>query len=211
MLASLPPHFWFLDHKKWKRLSVHVPPASGIFKVLLPKWHHFMMSHDGVTSHHRPRFCYHPIQIRRIARKSHFLTWWTYPLTYDLDHRTWPRYGPGWPTRKISFTYIKQFGRENADTHRHMHNSITLNADAGGNKSTSSRQRIEGLKMFVSPLAHALWNAIAVTWCISNSFVYVFLPKCSWVLWKSDQLCDPVSGFVDWHEYDCFTGLILCT
>ncbi len=36
--------------KVWKRLSVHAPPASDIFKVLLPKWRHFVMSHEGVTS-----------------------------------------------------------------------------------------------------------------------------------------------------------------
>ncbi len=32
------------------RLSLHAPPASGILKLILPKWFLFVTSHDGVTS-----------------------------------------------------------------------------------------------------------------------------------------------------------------
>ena len=41
-------------------------------------------------------------KVSRIVRKSHFLTCWPWPLTYDLDHHTWPRYDLGWCPCKIS-------------------------------------------------------------------------------------------------------------
>ena len=56
--------------KKWKRLSIHAPPAPGIFKVLLPKWRHLVTLHDGVTSSYditrRP-------DITRYARVLHYV------------------------------------------------------------------------------------------------------------------------------------------
>ena len=51
-------------------------------------WHHMM-------SWHRPTFCIWPSkaeQVSKIAPKSYFPTWWSWALTYDLDHQLHPKY-----------------------------------------------------------------------------------------------------------------------
>ncbi len=49
--------------------------------------------------------------------KNVFLTWWPWPLTYDLDLRTWPRYPSTWPSCKNSGPYVCPFTCE-SETHR---------------------------------------------------------------------------------------------
>ncbi len=79
------------------------------------------------------------------ALKSHFLTSWLWPLTYDLADQTWPRYGPGKSPCKISCPYVKRFTCESAhrhtdrrtDTHTHGSDSMTSTANAGGNNVQS--------------------------------------------------------------------------
>ena len=86
------------------------------------RWHH-RMSYDvmwrHMTSHHKPSGC--TLKSYPYAPKSQFLTLWPWPLTYDLAHRTWPRYGPGRPLCKISYPYVTRFNCESAhrrtDTH----------------------------------------------------------------------------------------------
>ncbi len=71
-----------------------------------------------------------------------FLSGWPWPLTYDLDLRTCPRYHQGQSMYQISWPYAKRFSRESAinwQTDRHTHTDgsvfITSTADAGGNKT----------------------------------------------------------------------------
>ncbi len=52
-------------------------------------------------------------------QKSHFLTWWPWPLTYDLDHRTHVRYRQGQSLHQILGPYIKRFRRERAEWQTH--------------------------------------------------------------------------------------------
>ena len=63
-----------------------------------------------------------------------FLTWWPWPLTYDLDLWTWPRYPSTWPTHQRSGLYVCPFSRESVhrqtDTHTQtmsklLHPSLT--------------------------------------------------------------------------------------
>ncbi len=56
-------------------------------------------------------------------KKSRFSTWWPWPLTYDLGHRTWPRYYPDTPLCQIWCLYVKRFSCERAEwrTHGHTH------------------------------------------------------------------------------------------
>ncbi len=61
-----------------------------------------------------------------------------WPLIYDLDHRTRPRFHQCQSLYQFWCPYIKRFGRESADytqTDRHTNgtDSITSTADAGGN------------------------------------------------------------------------------
>ncbi len=51
-------------------------------------------------------------------KKNVFLTWWPWPLTYDLDLdlRTWPRYPSAWPCQN-SGLYVCPFTCE-SETHR---------------------------------------------------------------------------------------------
>ena len=68
------------------------------FKDLLPNdvilwchmraWHRVVASQDVLTSHDRPWICIMPLKSEKvcgIARLSHFLTWWPWPLTIELD------------------------------------------------------------------------------------------------------------------------------
>ncbi len=144
------------------RVKMKMPKRSRnaeYYEVLLPKSRRFVMSHDGVMScgdviwhsdiTQEAMILYHAIQIRKRP-----LIWWPWPLTYDLDLQTWPRYEPGWPTCKISWPNIKRFSRESNElqththththahtrththtcthTHTHRTDSITSTADAGG-------------------------------------------------------------------------------
>ena len=64
------------------------------------------------------RLCYFlvaTIHYNTFHSKKRFLTW-TWPLTYDLDLRTWPRYSPIWPSIQNSGPYVCPFIRE-SETH----------------------------------------------------------------------------------------------
>ncbi len=49
--------------------------------------------------------------------KKIFLTWWPWPLTYDLDLQTWPTYPSTWPTWRNSGLFVCPFGCESGNTH----------------------------------------------------------------------------------------------
>ncbi len=51
----------------------------------------------------------------------HFLTWWPWPLTYDLDLWTWPRYSSTGHTHQKSCPYVCPFSRESGNTHTDRH------------------------------------------------------------------------------------------
>ncbi len=56
-----------------------------------------------------------------------FLTQWPWPLIYDLDLQTWPRYLSTWPPCQKSSPSVCLFVREsgNRQTHRQCQNSYT--------------------------------------------------------------------------------------
>ncbi len=54
------------------------------------------------------------------SHRKTFLTWWPWPLTYDLDLRTWARYPSTWPTCQNAGLYVCPFGRE-SETDRQNH------------------------------------------------------------------------------------------
>ncbi len=58
-----------------------------------------------------------------ISKKSHFSTWWQWPLTYDLDLQTHMRYWQCQTPHQILGSYVKRFSRELNDrqTHRQTH------------------------------------------------------------------------------------------
>ena len=119
---------------EWKRLSIHLPPASTFLKSFCPNdvilwchmtgWRHAVTVHDFLTSHCSPGFCIMPLNQKQVSRTAgnHIfspgdLDLW--PITLPWLHRTWPRYGQGWPTCKISCWYVNRFSCESTDTHRH--------------------------------------------------------------------------------------------
>ena len=55
-----------------------------------------------------------------LIEKKFFFTWWPWPLTYDLDLRTWPRYPSTWPPCQNSGPYVCLFTRE-SETHTQTH------------------------------------------------------------------------------------------
>ncbi len=62
---------------------------------------------------------------------KHFLTSWPWPLTYDLDLLTWPRYPSTWLPCQNSSSHVCSFGREsgNRQTHRHTQGVKTITPD----------------------------------------------------------------------------------
>ncbi len=87
----LPSWFQMWLYQVWKRLSVHAPPESVIFKSFRPNDIFFegMMSYFDVTwrPRHGQGFAPCPSNQRKIswiARKSYFLTWWPWPLTLTI-------------------------------------------------------------------------------------------------------------------------------
>ncbi len=63
---------------------------------------------------------FQPLSIRLKYLKT-FLTWWPWPLTFDLDLRTWPRYPSIWPTYQNSGLYVCPFKQESGNRHTHTH------------------------------------------------------------------------------------------
>ncbi len=58
--------------------------------------------------------------------KKTFLTWWPWPLTYDPDLQTWPRYFSTRPACQNSGPYVCPFGRERGNTHTDRHTMSKL-------------------------------------------------------------------------------------
>ncbi len=123
--GSFPLSSIFMTNKNENTWAfMHLPRRT--FYVLSPKWCHFVMSRDGVTSGRevtwRPdiipwaKVLYHAIQISTklstIGLNHNFSIRWPWPLTYDLDHHTWSRCGLGRCLCKISCPHIKRFSRE---------------------------------------------------------------------------------------------------
>ena len=81
-------------------------------------------------------------RIKFITSSSHYLTWWPWPLTYDLDLWSWPRYSSTWPTYQKSGPYVCPFAREigSRQTHtqidRQCQNYV---ADAGCKKEIGKK------------------------------------------------------------------------
>ena len=78
-------------------------------------WHHtiIVIGHYFVSCHSNQK------KVSRIARKSYFLIWWPWPLIYDLDLQTCPKYDPGWLTCKMLCPYVKRFSHESAELQTH--------------------------------------------------------------------------------------------
>ncbi len=100
--------------------TIHIIMVSNISQLLLAS--SSLCSPIYLSSSIRPK-----------TPLKHFLTSWPWPLTYDLDLWTWPRYPSTWPTHKKSGPYVCPFSRESGNTHRHTDNvkTITPVADAG--------------------------------------------------------------------------------
>ncbi len=80
-----------------------------------------------------------------------FLTSWLWPLTYDPDLYTWPRYPTTWPPCQNSSLYVCPFGREigNRHTDGQTHDFKTITP----NKSQTWGVTIFKLFAFASALA----------------------------------------------------------
>ena len=58
-----------------------------------------------------------------------FLTSWPWPLTYDLDLQTWPRYSSTWSPCQNSSLYVCPFGRESGNRHADTGDVKTITPD----------------------------------------------------------------------------------
>ena len=67
------------------------------------------------------------------ATKGRFWAWWPWPLTYDLELRTWPRYLQPWPACQNSSLYVCSFGQDSetdGGTHRHTDRQTDIRTQA---------------------------------------------------------------------------------
>ncbi len=85
---------------------------------------------------------------------EHFWTSWPWPLTYDLDLWTWPRYPSTWRPCQISSLYVSPFSRESeTDGHTDTHTQTmpkllhpTRLRDVGCNKTGPPWKWLENLE-----------------------------------------------------------------
>ncbi len=86
-------------------------------------WRHVTLWRHGLTSYdvlcHGREILQNQNHLK--FRNSRFSTWWPWPLTYDLDLQTHPRYYQGQCLHQILGPYVKRFSRESVHRHTHRH------------------------------------------------------------------------------------------
>ncbi len=95
---------------------------SPSLSLFLPKWRHSITSCDIIMPR-RDIMWQHMLwqSESTLANPSEtvksrlFSRWWSWPLTYDLDLQTRPRYLQCQSSCRILGLYVKEFGRESAD------------------------------------------------------------------------------------------------
>ncbi len=119
--------------------------------------------------------------------KGRFWAWWPWPLTYDLNLRTWPRYLCPWPTCQNSGLYVCSFGQD-SETDWHMdtqtmpkllHPPLMRGVK---NADTLSTPRIIGLTVIF--LGCFLWTAVEAGTSVNlgRFHLYQSLPHCNTVM-----------------------------
>ncbi len=128
----------------------------------------------------------------------HFLALWPWPLTYDLDLWTWPRYHQAWSTCQYSGLYVRPFGQDSetdGQIHRQKDNAKTITpfADAGCKYDiTKVTHRIFSLLLWETVLH--LWSPIR--WEISKQkhILRPWLRNYNWFSMFSNPAADAVGN-----------------
>ena len=103
----------------WKRLRINgLPVSCPLCQKSFPKtanditmWHQMASQHHTMLSQN---IIWHDkVNLRR------FFTWWPWPLTYDLEHRTHPKSYQGPPLCRNLRPFVTRFSRERADRGKH--------------------------------------------------------------------------------------------
>ena len=121
---------------------------------------------------------------------KHFLTSWPWPLTYDLDLQTWPRYPSTWPTYRNSSLYVCPFGRESGNryTHRQTHDVKIIRPDTSQTRGVITLADLPDL----CPLkfSQKLWVSLYVrdvgvpySWFSAGLASHILLLKPCWGLY----------------------------
>ncbi len=108
---------------------LHLLWPAGCFDVMwhcdVIQWGHMTSRHHAMTSH--DVMCQTigqglvSVNSNKKTLKKTFLTWWPWPLTYDLEHQNCPRCHQGQSLYQISWPYIKRFSCESANRQTHWH------------------------------------------------------------------------------------------
>ena len=104
--------------------------------------------------------------MKKKSWKSRFLTWWPWPLTYDLHHRSHPRYDQGQSLNQLLWSYDTRFSCESTNrqtdrqTDRHTDGTvfITSTANAGGNLKNQCLPHIQQSMTQVLDPPSPLWQ-----------------------------------------------------
>ncbi len=86
--------------KKNTKVLLHLPRPAGCSDVMwccdVMSRYHMMSRRHAMTSHHTIDRCLVSVHSnQKTLEMTFFLPWWPWPLTYELDHQTHPRYSQG--------------------------------------------------------------------------------------------------------------------
>ncbi len=108
---------WILKHKKTHTLWKH--PTSYSYQSLFLSFFFGRWSYSSVSSLAG--------EVTRLSEVNGdvpltiYLTSWPWPLTYDIDLLTWPRYASTWPPCQNSSMYVRPSGEWDGRTHTDRH------------------------------------------------------------------------------------------
>ena len=102
--------FAMMDVLPWQlimhKITFHDFRCLQILCMRMRQIHSTLCLTGTVIAPQRPKFN---------CQKSRYLTWWPWPLTYHLDHKTWLRYYKGASPHQNSCPYVERFSGESAE------------------------------------------------------------------------------------------------
>ena len=154
-----------------------------LFNTIYKKTH-TLWKHPTLYSYsHIPEFLLWQVH-RQVTRLSEvigksqwtFLTLWPWPLTYDLDLQTWPRYPSTWPPCQNSSAYVCPFGRESeTDRHTDRVKTITSITSETWGVKINNKYSNPGNRHSWLLLKQKLWPLLLCLFINSKCIIYVQL------------------------------------
>ncbi len=206
-----PPLAW----RSWllqRKVFLHLPRAENNDIMTSNRdvtWHCDVMWHLGIIPWHhiRPALCIQGLKSENCWNHIFDLFW---PLTYDLDLQTCPRYQQGHSLCQIFWAYVKRLGmRALTHGHTHRHTHTHTGPFLQPRPLTREVKKDDYLKYILSdpflahpnsklhiiitlrdmvcdgvPLNHLAVTSPAVAFCGLGRWCFIFVLCSRWILWK---------------------------